>query len=65
MAQHCDPPLSRYRVQLYLSHLRFSGYRRVSRYASPLGGIAQLFDVLKARGGGLSQVKAALSAIGR
>ena len=35
LAQPLDPPLSRYRVSLYLSHLCFSGYRRVSRYTPP------------------------------
>ena len=48
VTQHCDPPLSHYRVETYLSHLRFLGIAGYRAIPPPFGGIAKL-----CRGGGV------------
>ena len=65
VAQHCDPPYRTigysYTYRIYV----FQGIAGIALYP-PLGRVSHNnVDVWKARGGGVSQVKAALSAIGR
>ena len=67
VAQHCDPP---YRTIGYSYTHRIYVFQGIAGYRAipppPKGGVSHNYvDVLKARGGGVSQVKAALSAIGR
>ena len=61
VTQHCDPPIALQGIAATPIASRFSRYRRVSRYIPPCLGYRKIM----LRGGGVSQVIAALSTIGR